>query len=155
MTLDGLRRGQVTWRDALKNVLVDYTYALDRRSKTSVDIRREREGRLVAPNFTFSMSIAFKGDKRYNKYEISSGKKPTTYINAFNGTQTRSYEPLRVLGQIHPGEREGLENNVAWYFDMLSIPTGPGAEKLMETNIYVPTALKMANYIKSFRRSKK
>ena len=46
---------------------------------------------------------------------------------------------------IHPGEREGLENNAAWYFDMLSIPTGPSAKKLLETNIYVPTALKMAN----------
>ena len=60
LTLEELRRGQLAWREALKNMQVDFIYALDRVFKTSVDIQREREGRLVAPNFTFSMSIAFK-----------------------------------------------------------------------------------------------
>jgi len=148
LTLEQLRRGQLAWREALHDLQVDFTYTLDRKLKTAADLRREREGGLVPANLSFTLSFAFKAAKQYNKYETLRTEKEkdlVTYINAFNGDHSRSYEPHRAVGQIHPGRRDGMENNADWYFELISIPVGPTAEKRKQTGLYVPKALELAD----------
>ena len=121
-------------------------------------------GRLFRRTTQFEMKFSMKGPKRFHEYsettpsqlggdqasdrggkETSAGPRTkrlgTKTVLAFNGTETRSYEPYREVGQVLPGRASQSENLVAWYFDAISIPTGPNAERLKKSSLFVPVAL--------------
>jgi hypothetical protein len=57
----------------------------------------------------------------------------------------RTLEPSRSVGHIHPAKLEAVDAQHMWYFDALSWPTGPRAQRQLESVWYVPTALKTAS----------
>jgi hypothetical protein len=161
-SLKQLYEGQMVWRTSLKNIDVLFEYSLERRLETARMIAQKRQKRDVPANFAFEARIAMKGEKRYTLFRDTTSVKPPIaesanrsakrkvkrfpeFVYAYNGTEMRSFEPFRSIGQIHRARVDAVDSRHMWYFDALSIPTGARALKQSDSVWYVPVALKLSS----------
>jgi hypothetical protein len=148
-TLEQLRNSQLKWRDAIKSFHVDFDYARLRKQKLAKEIAAEQQNKVLPEDFRLTLSFAYKNQKKYSFYQqvplANEGAHPI-YKYAFNGQECRTHEPKRALGQIHPEQVSGLEGNAGHYMDMINIPVGPNAQKILLTPSYIPTALQMSTF---------
>ncbi|HUE15134.1 MAG TPA: hypothetical protein VMR25_13270 [Planctomycetaceae bacterium] len=158
LSLGQLLAGQLAWRAALKNIAVDFTYNSERRAESARFKENQKQRRDLPADFAFEARVAIKGEKRYTFFRdltpsalakdkrekpVSKRKARRTpeFVYAFNGAQMRSLEPFRAVGHIHPAKLDAVDAQHMWYFDSLSMPTGPRAPQQMKSVWYVPTAL--------------
>ena len=150
-TLADLRRGQVAWREKVKSLRVTFELRNDSKMLLKAEHEYAKMGRLVAPDYAYRLTFAMKGDKRYVDYREltpsqTAGRSAAVLarpsdVTAYNGDQSRSYEPSRLLGTIKPGRQVTMENNFTEYCGFISWPAGPDGEKAATTIQHVPTAL--------------
>jgi hypothetical protein len=57
----------------------------------------------------------------------------------------KSLDPPVSMGYIHRAKLDGVDSRHMWYFDAVSIPTGPGAAQRSKSAWCVPTALSQAS----------
>lgn len=158
LSLADLLADQQAWREALTSLEVDFTYALERRFETVRVKENQKLGRGLPWDFAFAAHIAIKGDKRYTSFRDQTAsalahnnwdmplsrrqvKHRPEFVYAFDGAEMRTFEPLRSVGHIHPARLDAIDAYHMWYCDSISMPTGPRAQKLMESVWYLPMAL--------------
>ena len=161
-SLRGLYDGQMAWRNALENVEVVFVYSLHRPRDSASVIAQKRLHRNVADNYTFEAHIAMKGEKRFTHIrDITPGNasqataeksvsrqpavRPPEFVYAYNGSVMKSFDPHVSMGYIHRAKQDGVDSRHMWYFDAVSIPTGPGAAQRSKSAWCVPTALSQAS----------
>ncbi len=159
-SLRDLYDGQMVWRNTLHDVEISFAYALDRRRNTAKVIAQKQQKRNVPDNFGFEAQIAMKGEKRFTHVVIDASPAPDSeagrvsrpqpisrpeFVYAYNGAQMKTFEPTRSLGQIHRAKLDSVDSRHMWYFDSISIPTGPGAGRQSQSAWHVPTALSLSS----------
>jgi hypothetical protein len=161
-SLRELYDGQMAWRDALQNVEVSFAYSLQRQRNTARVIALKQQKRDVPDDFAFEAQIAMKGEKRLTHIrDVTPGKASKMasgapgakllatrfpeFLYAYNGSEMKSFEPLRSMGHIHRAKLDSVDSRHMWYFDSVSIPTGARAAKQRGSAWYVPTALSLSS----------
>jgi hypothetical protein len=160
LSLEQLRSGQLAWRNAFTSIEVEFSYALERKMETARMIEEKKANRAVPADFKFDAHIAIKGEKRFTYFRDTSASavpkatanavprrkraQPPEFKYAFDGSQMRTFEPSRSVGQLHPAKLDGVDSQHMWYCDAISVPTGSRAQTQIDSVWYVPTALKSA-----------
>jgi hypothetical protein len=157
-SLRALYDGQMAWRKALANVEVVFTYSLQRAKDSASVIAQKRQHRSVPDNYMFEAHIAMKGEKRFTRIrdltpdntpqatgEKSASRQPRVqspeFVYAYDGSAMRSLDPPVSMGYIHRAKLDAVDSRHMWYFDAVSIPTGPNADRQSKSAWCVPTAL--------------
>jgi hypothetical protein len=159
-SLKDLHDGQVAWRKALENIEVSFAYSLQRYRNTARVTAQKRQNQAVPDDFAFEARVAMKDEKRFTHIRNTTPAKPSgatsgnssskrnirpspEFVYAYNGAAMKSFEPFRSVGHIHRAKLDSVESRHMWYFDSISIPTGPGATRQRESAWYVPVALSL------------
>lgn len=151
LSLEELRKGQLAWREKFKELFVTFELKTETKHLLKSEQHLQKQGRLVAADYAYRLTFAWKGEKRYVDYRditpsttvgrTSEVLNRPSEVATFNGEQSRRYEPSRLLGTVKGGKEGGMENNFGEYCGFISHPTGPNEEKQKKTVMYVPTAL--------------
>src|SRR5262249_20954401 len=67
-SLGELHKGQAALREALKSLRVSFELYSERKQELAIETKLAKEGKLVPPNYSFAMTFALKGEKRYQSY---------------------------------------------------------------------------------------
>jgi len=161
-SLKDLYDGQMAWRNKIENIDVSFAYSLERRRDSARVMAQKRQNRQLPENYSFEAEIAIKGEKRFTHMRDTTPRRaqaassansnlnqapssPGEWVYAFNGAEMRTFEPLRSIGQIHPGKRDAVDSRHARYFDSLSWPTGSLAARQRQSAWYLPVALSLSS----------
>jgi hypothetical protein len=159
-SLKDLYDGQMAWRKVLESIEVSFNYFLHRYRQSARVLAQKRQKQAVPDDYAFEAQIAVKDEKRFtHTRNTTPSKKPpassTTsksrrrprpdpeFVYAYNGAAMKSFEPFRSIGHIHRAKLDAVETRHMWYFNSISIPTGPGAARQRESAWYVPVALSL------------
>lgn len=151
LSLDELRAGQLAWRSAIRSLGGEFVYELDRQLELPIDQDLKKQGRLVPSDLTYRVRFAIAGEKRFEEYEPLTPQtnaaqeffrgKPVSFIEAFNGRESRAHEPYRAIGTVQQGKTAGMMEHAIWYFQAINVILGTEAERERQTELYIPTAL--------------
>lgn len=147
LSLAELQKQQAKWHESIKSFYVEFDYQAQRKQKLAKDILGEQQNKSLPGDFRLSLAYGYKSEKECSLYQeldpTKGGANHPIYKYAFNGQECRTHEPKRALGQIHPEKVSGLDGNASHYMDMINIPVGPNSAKILNTPVYIPTALQM------------
>jgi hypothetical protein len=128
LSLANMLKEQKAWRTRLKSLEATFIHSYSRKFETPIEVDKKQKGMLLPEDYTDAIHAAVKGDKLYceiwkpKQDNSKAGKRGTNvrYSYAFNGKQTRTFEPFRAFGQVKAGKTPGIGSQAAWYFDRFS-----------------------------------
>ncbi len=144
LTLEQLRQGIETAIDNVTAIEIRYTYSIQRRFTTSLELQAEQNRKLTPANFSLRVHGALK-DVRYriDSEEITGGVNKRHTISVFDGKVSLSFQPNDLSGGIVATREPKATELLRDYTSPLSLPICLGEEQseFERSPLYLPYLL--------------